>query len=68
VEVVFSEASAARVRDFSRAHSGKMIAVFVGDELIWTPLLEGEISDIAVIEGNFNPGEAESLANRIMLQ
>lgn len=68
LEVVFSEDSAARVRDFSRAHSGQLIAVFVRDELIWMPLLEGEISDIAVIDGNFNPGEAESLARRIMLQ
>jgi len=68
LEMVFSEDSAAVVREFSREHSGKMIAVFVGDELIWMPLLEGEISDIVVIEGNFNPGEAESLAKRIMMQ
>lgn len=66
LEVVFSEDSAARVREFSRAHSGKLIAIFVHDELIWMPLLQGEIGDIAIIDGNFSPGEAESLARRIM--
>jgi|SRR5579862_4521567 len=52
VAVVFTDAGAQKLRDFTRANMNKFIAMIVNDRLIWAPLVRGEFSKETILTGN----------------
>jgi preprotein translocase subunit SecD len=55
VAVVFTDAGAQKLRDFTRANMNKFVAMIVNGRLIWAPLVRGEFSKETVLTGNGQP-------------
>jgi preprotein translocase subunit SecD len=67
IAVVFTDAGAQKLRDFTRANLNKFIAMIVDDRLIWAPLVRAEFSKKAVLTGNGQPrGLTQEEVGRIM--
>ena len=55
VAVIFTDAGAQKLRDFTRANMNMFIAMIVDDRLIWAPLVRAEFSKETVLTGNGQP-------------
>ena len=55
IAVVFTNAGAQKLRDFTRANMNKFVAMVVDGRLIWAPLVRAEFSKETVLTGNGQP-------------
>jgi len=51
--------------DFTREHIGKRLAIFLDHRLISAPTINGAIPGKGIIEGNFTPDAARTLADQL---
>jgi SecD-like export protein len=54
--------AARRLGELTLANLGRILAIVVDDEVMLAPVINGPITDTAMIEGNFTPEEAADLA------
>jgi preprotein translocase subunit SecD len=68
IAVVFTDAGAHKIRDLSIAQRGKLVALVVGDRVIWAPTVNAEIAKKSVLMGNGQPNGSltEEEVERIM--
>ena len=65
LEITFTEEGAQKMKQLSREHLGKPVAIMVNGRVIAAPVLRGEISRRAKITGDFSLAELEQLARQI---
>jgi preprotein translocase subunit SecD len=65
IQVTFSEAGAEALGSFTAAHIGDPLAIVIDGKVISAPIIQAQVSDQAVIAGNFTEQEARGLAVQI---
>jgi preprotein translocase subunit SecD len=65
VSVEFLPAGADRMRQATRTHEGRPMAVLIDGRVVMAPVVRSEISTSAVITGDFSRAEAERVAEGI---
>jgi preprotein translocase subunit SecD len=66
VAVVFTDAGAQKIRELTIAQKNKLVALVVGEKLIWAPMVRAEIGKQASLTGNSPTGLTKEEVERIM--
>ena len=66
VAVVFTDAGAQKMRELSTAQKDKLVALVVGDKVVWAPVVKADIGKSAVLTGNGPNGLTPAQVERIM--
>lgn len=66
VAVTFSAEGAAKLRDATRRHMGRPLAIVVDGKVVVAPVVRATVSTSAVIDGDFSEAEAEAIAAGIL--
>jgi preprotein translocase subunit SecD len=66
VAVVFTNAGAQKIRELSTAQRNKLVALVVGDKVVWAPVVKAEIGKSSVLTGNGPNGLTPEQVQRIM--
>ena len=66
VSVIFTDAGARKIRDLSIAQKDKLVAMVVGEKLIWAPTVRAEIGKQASLTGNGPTGLTKEEVERIL--
>jgi preprotein translocase subunit SecD len=66
VAVVFTNAGAQKIKDLSTAQMNKLVALVVGDKVVWAPVVKSEIGKASVLTGNGPNGLTPAQVERIM--
>lgn len=66
VAVVFTDAGAQKIRELSTAQRNKLVALVVGDKVVWAPVVKAEIGKLSVLTGNGPNGLTPAQVERIM--
>ena len=68
VSVHFLEAGAQRMRHATANHIGRPVAILIDGKVVTAPVVRSEISDSAVISGDYSRAEAERISEGIGVQ
>jgi preprotein translocase subunit SecD len=66
IAVVFTEAGAKKIHDLSVAQMNKLVALVLGDKVIWAPVVRTEIGKASVLTGNGPNGLTPAQVDRLM--
>ena len=66
VAVVFTDAGAQKIRELSTAQRNKLVALVVGEKVVWAPVVKAEIGKSSVLTGNGPNGLTPAQVQRIM--
>jgi preprotein translocase subunit SecD len=67
VEFRFTPEASRRLREATRAHIGRPVAVLLDGRVIVAPVVRSEIGDLGVLSGNYDHDAAERIARGVML-
>jgi preprotein translocase subunit SecD len=68
VSVELLEAGAERMRQATGAHLGRPVAILIDGHVVTAPVVRSEISNSAVIDGNYTNAEAERIVAGISMR
>jgi preprotein translocase subunit SecD len=66
IAVVFTNAGAQKIRELSAAQRNKLVALVVGDKVVWAPVVKSDIGKSSVLTGNGPNGLTPAQVQRIM--
>ena len=66
VNVRFTAQGAVKMRAATATHIGKPIAILIDDALVMAPIVRAQISESAVINGDYSKDQAERVVNGIV--
>jgi len=66
VAVVFTNAGAEKIRELSTAQMNKLVALVVGDTVVWAPVVRAEIGKSSILTGNGPNGLTPAQVQRIL--
>jgi hypothetical protein len=67
IDVRLKAAGASRMRDATRNHLGKPVAILIDGDVVTAPTLKSPIGDAAVISGDYTQSDAQRIANGVRL-
>ncbi len=68
VEVHLSEGGSARMREMTRRHIGRPVALMLDGLVVAAPIVRSEIGDVGLLTGGFSRAEAERIVRGILPQ
>lgn len=68
VEVHLTEGGSARMREVTRRHIGRPVALMLDGLVVAAPTVRSEIGDVGLLTGDFSRGEAERIVRGILPQ
>ncbi|MCL5005167.1 MAG: hypothetical protein M1404_01430 [Acidobacteria bacterium] len=66
ISIKFNKAGAAKMRQTTQSHIGKLLAVLLDGQVVMAPVIRSPIGASAIITGRFTKAEAERIAARIV--
>jgi len=67
IDVRLNAAGASRMREATRNHLGKPVAILIDGEVVAAPTLKSPIGEAAVISGDFTQSDAQRIASGMQL-
>lgn len=65
IGIEFAEAESARISEWTQAHIGGQIGIFLGDQLMSAPTLNSELQDSVIIQSDFTPSEVQEFIHSL---